>query len=220
MSSVYLTVYAETDENRNRLSIDADIVITEKFVAESEYSISTDSNGEPIIVLSHVEPLYAGRSSNVQYAKTIVAVLPETPQCANEIVESINELQRASGSYTEDGWFYGDSVYLTSTIYYANSTIDGITYGSISNVTIGCSVNSGTTISSMSLLMGQNGWAPGGYKTQRTTFNATTARAFSPPSGWVSVQWDSSVSDVGAHLTATATRASGQSTFTLYNTVL
>jgi len=195
--------------------------ITEKFVAESEYSVERDSNGGTVITLTNVQPssAAASRLGVNNFTKTSVAILPADEEQAKEIIGNIESLRRGGGSYTEDDWFYGSSVYLKSTVNYSTTVgSDNLTYGKITNVTISASTNSGSSISSMSLLMGQNGWTPGGYKTQKTTFNATTARSFTAPSSWVNVLWDGS-GDVGAHLTCTAVRQGGQSTFTLYNSI-
>ena len=195
--------------------------ITEKFVAESEYSVERDSNGGNVITLTNVQPssAAASRLGVNNFTKTSVAILPADEEQAKEIIGNIESLRRGGGSHTEDDWFYGSSVYLKSTVNYSTTVgSDNLTYGKITNVTISASTNSGSSISSMSLLMGQNGWTPGGYKTQKTTFNATTARSFTAPSSWVNVLWDGS-GDVGAHLTCTAVRQGGQSTFTLYNSI-
>jgi hypothetical protein len=192
--------------------------ITEKFVAESEYSVERDSKGESVIILTNVQPSSSFlRSGSNDFIKTSLAILPSNEQEANDIIANIESLS-ASGSLTEDDWFYGSSVYLTSTISYSTTTVSGLDYGKITKVTISATTNSGSSISSMSLLMGQNGWATGGYKQQRQTFNATTTRSFTPPSSWAAVLWDGS-GDVGASLTCTAVRQGGQSTFTLYNSI-
>lgn len=195
--------------------------ITEKFVAESEYSVGRDSNGATVITLTNVQPMSAAasRSGASDFTKTTVAILPTDEAQAKEIISNIESLRRGAGNHMEDGWYYGSSVYLKSTISYTTTVeSDNLSYGRINNVTISASTNSGSSISSMSLLMGQNGWATGGYKSQSKTFNATTARSFTAPPSWVSVLWDGS-GDVGAHLTCTAVRQGGQSTFTLYNSI-
>lgn len=193
--------------------------ITEKFVSESDYSVQRDNKGSVVITLTNMQPLPSTlQLGTSNFAKTSVAILPFNEQEANDIIANIESLRRRSGSATEDEWFYGSSVYLKSTINYSTTTVSGLEYGQITNVTISATTNSGSSISSMSLLMGQNGWAPGGFKQQRQTFNATTARSFTRPSSWVAVLWDGT-GDVGAHLTCTAIRQSGQSTFTLYNSI-
>ena len=183
--------------------------------------VISDSNGDPVILLTKEESLPSTWSGQAQYVKTTAAILPSDAQEAEEIVESIEELTRGTGTHTEDGWFYASSVYLSSTIYYNVSIIDGFDYVSITKVTISCRVNSGTSISSMSLLMGQQGFNQyNGYSGGQTkTFNATTARTFYPPSNWVPVVWYDLQTVVAAHLTATAVRSGGSSTFTLYNNV-
>lgn len=201
-------------------SVPNESIITEKFVAESEYSLDHDSNGETVITLTNVQPVSSStRSTENDYAKTSVVILPSSEQEANDIIANIEDLQRATGSLTNDDWFYGSSVYLSSTINYSTTTVsDGLDYGRITRITIRATTNSGSSISSMSLLVGQNGWASGGYRNQRTTYNATNTRSFTPPSSWSSILWDGS-GDVGANLTCTAVRQGGQSTFTLYNSV-
>lgn len=207
--------------NINAYAAGAQLKVSEKFVTEAECSVERDSNGGMVITLTDVQPLtsVASRAGVNEFTKTMVAILPADETQGREILDNIESLRRGSGSHTDDGWFYSSSVFLQSTINYTTSTgSDGLSYGRITNVTISALTNSGSSISSMSLLMGQNGWATGGYKTQKKTFNATTARSFSAPSSWVSVLWDGS-GDVGAHLTCTAVRQGGQSTFTLYNSI-
>lgn len=206
--------------NINVYAIDSTgLKVSEEFVTEAKCSVERDSNGEMVITLTDVQPLTSitSQSGVSNFTKTTVAILPADEKQGEEILDNIENLRRGGGSYTEDDWFYGSSVYLKSTINYSTSTgSDDLTYGGITNVTISASTNSGSSISSMSLLIGQNGWAPGGYKNQKTTFDATTTRSFAAPSSWVDILWDGS-GDVGANLTCTAVRQGGQSTFTLYN---
>lgn len=217
MSMLFLTSMC----NLNIYAADQSAVrISETFVAESEYSVERDSIGEVVITLTNEEQLSQNvRSGVTNFAKTSIVILPEDENQAAEIISNIESLQRGSGSHTSDDWFYGSSVYLKSTVNYTTSVgSDGLTYGRITNVKISATTNSGSSISSMSLLMGQNGYASGGYKTQRITFNATTARSFNAPSSWASILWNGSGS-AGGNLTCTAVRQGGQSTFTLINNV-
>ena len=201
---------------------EADLVfMTPQFIADSEYTVKKDSSGETIIILSDVKPAYSeARSMRNYFTKTSVAILPSDEKEAIKIIDNIKAFRRGSGGYTEDGWFYSSSVYLKSTVnYFTEIGSDGLTYGGITDVTISSSTNSGTSISSMTLRMGQNGWREnGGYADQQTSFNATTSRSFSAPSSWAKVLWDGS-GFVGANLDCTAERQGGQSTFTLYNSV-
>lgn len=195
--------------------------LTPQFVEKAEYSLEKDSSGKTVIILTDVEPLNSRANSDTNhFSKTSVAILPSSEKETAKIIENIKTLRRGSGSYTEDDWFYGSSVYLKSTVnYFTEVGSDGLTYGGITNVTISSSTNSGTSISSMTLSMGQLGWREGGgYANQQTSFNAITARSFSAPSSWGYVLWDGS-GDVGANLECTAERQGGQSTFTLYNSV-
>ncbi|NLV87499.1 MAG: hypothetical protein GX025_09860 [Clostridiales bacterium] len=195
--------------------------ITEKFVADSDYYVTSDSNGDSIIILSNTQSLPFNRLERVLSEKTVVAVLPSDEQEKEEIISNIENLTRGSGTNTEDGWFYGSSVYLTSTISYTTATNVGATFIAITGVTINALVNSGTSISSMSLAMGQCGMTENsGYtQTQTKTYNAKTVRSFTPPTSWQPVlRWDYATA-VGAHLTCTVSRLGGSSTFTLYNSI-
>ena len=155
-----------------------------------------------------------------KYAETTVAILPSDNREAEEIIANIKNVKSSrGGSDPWDDWFFGASVYLSSTIYYSTDYINGERAGGIDYVTISCRTNSGISISSMSLRMGQIGYTPyDGYTgRQNKTFDATTRRTFYAPSSWSMVRWNDS-SDVGAHLTCTAKRPSGESsTFTLYH---
>ena len=212
-----INVYAA---NSIRSVVNKKPAVSKALVTKSKFTVKRDSSGKIVIALTNVKPLprVISRLKVRNYVKTTVMILPDGEAEAKEVIDNIISLKNGSGSYTEDGYFYGSSVYLKSTINYSTSVSSGINYGKITKVTISASTNSGSSISSMSLLMGQNGWAPGGYKSQSSKFNATTARSFTPPSSWVSVKWDST-KDVGAHITCTAVRKSGKSTFDLYNSL-
>ena len=212
-----ICVYAvEVDEPS---STDEDSIMTAEFVAEADCSVISDSNGEPVILLTKEKELPSCKLNERQHVKTTVAILPSSEQEKEEILNRIS-VTRGSGSQTEDGWFYGSSVYLSSTAYYTRSTINNQDHVGIDRVTIQCRVNSGTQITAMSLLMGQIGATPPGYPpatNQSKTFNALTTRTFYAPSNWIPVIL---TGDVGAHVTATATRNGGSSTFTLYNSLI
>ena len=214
-----ICVYAvEVDEPS---STDEDSIMTAEFVAEADCSVISDSNGEPVILLTKEKELPSCKLNERQHVKTTVAILPSSEQEKEEILNRIS-VTRGSGSQTEDGWFYGSSVYLSSTAYYTRSTINNQDHVGIDRVTIQCRVNSGTQITAMSLLMGQIGFSQvgGGAFNQEKTFNALTTRTFYPPSTWVPVVAEAMMSNVGAHVTATATRNGGSSTFTLYNQIV
>lgn len=198
--------------------------ITTAFVKEAECFVISDSNGKPVILLTKDETFPAAKSNENRHVKKTVAILPSSEQEKEEIMQEIGAVTRGTGNYSEDGWFFGSSVYLSSTIYYTSSTENGHLYVDINYIKISCSTNSGTQVSSMSLFISQNGETMSGYPNatnQQKTFNATTARTFYAPSSWRAVRWDSINSEVGANLTATAKRSSGAtSTFTLYNSLV
>jgi hypothetical protein len=214
--------YALEKENGN--NIERSEKITVEFIAEAECSIVADSNGESVILLTKDEALPAVRVNETQHVRTTVAILPSSDQEKEEIIQKIGEVTRGTGNYLEDGWFFGSSVYLSTTIYYTSFNEGDYLFVDINYVKIGCSTNSGTQITSMSLFLSQNGEAMSGYpntKSQQKTFDATTARTIYAPSSWIAVRWDSINSEVGANLTATAKRSSGAtSTFTLYNSLV
>lgn len=193
-------------------------------MAESELSTTFDNNGEQVILLTNVKQLDTNaRSAEKNYAKTTVAILPEDEQAAEDITASIESIQAGGGSEYEDGWFYGSSVYLKSTVYYtttpANEFYDVI---AINKVNITCTVNSGTSISAMSLNMYQSGAClDGNFREQSKVFNALTTRSFSRPSTWQPVDESAGTSMVGAIISATATRSGGgSSSFSLPNNIV
>jgi hypothetical protein len=196
--------------------------ITTAFVKDAKCSVISDSDGEPVILLTKEEALPNVKSNETQHVKKTVAILPSSDQEKEEIIQNIGEVTRGVGNHTEDGWFFGSSVYLSTTINYTTSYINGLKHGEISYVKISCSTNSGTQITSMSLNMGQIGPSGNnGAVSQKKTFNATTARTIYAPSNWVPIVWEDAHSSAGAHLTATAKRSSGAtSTFTLYNIII
>jgi len=217
--------YSISQDEKNLEQLDGEwaITVSEEFVAESTLSVELDSNGDIVIVLTNMQKLSSDSRTGIDnYAQTKVAVLPTDEKEVIDIIESIAQLSRASNSHSEDDWFYGSSVFLSSTVYYSETTSSGLKYIGIDKTTISCSVNSGTSISSMSLLMGQIGFLlGGGYSDkQKTTFNATTTRTFNAPSSWIMVHKNDNTASVGAHLTATAVRQGGQSTFTLYHAIV
>ncbi len=222
MSFLVMPVFAAEEDSKKDIPI-----ISEKFVAESEYSITSDSNGEPVIILTNVEQLSSNfRSAENHYAQTSVAIWPSDEQELEEIIASIESIKSSNrsgttGNHTEQGWFYGSSVYLTSTIYYYTTVVDSKTYKGMSSVDISCSVNNGTSISTMVLDMYQVGIIPNGATPDQTKrFDAKTQRSFSVPSNWQPVfSFSTANSIVGADITATAVRQSGSSTFTLVHRI-
>lgn len=196
--------------------------ITEAFVKDAKCSVISDSNGKPVILLTKEEALPNVKSNENQYVKTTVAILPSSDQEKEKIIQEIGAVTRGVGNHTEDGWFFGSSVYLSTTINYTIRDTVTKRYGNINYVKISCSTNSGTQITSMSLYMGQLGPSENnGAVSQEKIFNATTARTIYAPSNWVPIVWEDLTSSAGAHLTATAKRSSGAtSTFTLYNSLV
>ncbi|MBQ3199831.1 MAG: hypothetical protein IJB67_05650 [Firmicutes bacterium] len=204
---------------------DNGLAVTKAFIAEAEYFLTTSDNAQPMITLSNTE-----RNGN-EYLATTAVILPDDMSEAYVILDSIKAIKEnnyvspcGSGTITEDGWFYGSSVYLTTTLSYTTVTENGITYGEITRATISANTNSGTTISSMSLRLGQNGFTQGyGYTNEQVVeYDATTQRTFVPPSNWSAVIWgDDEGSIVGSELSVVATRSNGAtSTFALYNTII
>ena len=224
MSFLVMPVFAAEGDSKKDIPI-----ISEKFVAESEYSITSDSNGEPVIILTNVEQLSSNfKSAENRYVQTSVAILPSDEQEVEEIIDSIENIKtsistRGPGEQTTNpAWFFGSSVYLSSTIYYNTSTVGTDKYVGMSSVDISCSVINGTSISSMTLEVVQNGENPSGvFKVQPKTFNAITQRSFSVPSSWDQVKWLKSNSNVGALINATAVRPNGSSSsFSLVNNIV
>lgn len=209
-------VFADNKDTANNLA-----VLSEQFVAESELSITLDDNGEQVIILTHTEQLdINSRTAEKSYAKTMAVILPSNGQEAEDIIASIENIKAGSGSYNVGDWFYGDSVYLSSTIFYTTTPTSAGFYNTIAitRVDISSRVNSGTSISSMSLKMFQTGPSNDGqFYEQSKDFNALTTRSFTPPSNWHAV-YDNSFSAVGAIIFATATRSGGgSSSFSLPN---
>lgn len=198
-------------------------VLTDDFVKEAELSIVKDDKGEPVVLLTNVEELSTrSRSGERNYSKTVVAILAENDKKAAEIIKGLQGIQRGSGTLTEEDWFFGDSVYLSSTLYYTTVPIDDTIFSAagLDKVTIRCTTNSGTTVSKMTLTMYQKGPSlPDGYMVEyKKDFNATTTRSFNAPSSWLRVDTTSSSTTISATLECTAVRPDGtSSTFRFAN---
>lgn len=199
--------------------------LTKEFVKEAELSVTRDDKGEQVILLTNVEEVPTRtRSQEKTYAQTTVAILGENEEETAKIIENIQELQRGSGQFTEDGWFYGSSVYLSSTIYYTtNPSSTGFPVIGLNRVTMQCTTNSGSSVSKMTLTMIQQGYCYPDlqYREQRKDFDAKNARSFSAPSSWYPVDMNSTLTVVGAAIDCTATRpGGGSSTFRLTNNIV
>jgi len=177
-------------------------------------------------LLSNIEEVATLTSTGEKtYAQTTVAILGESEEETAKIIENIQRLKRGAGQLTEDGWFYGSSVYLSSTVYYTTSPIGGLGFSviSLSRVTMQCTTNSGSSVSSMTLTMVQHGpcYPDGVFRTQSTSFNAKTVRSFNAPSSWYAVDMSSGLTAVGAAIDCTAIRSGGgSSTFRLTNNII
>ena len=177
-------------------------------------------------MLSNIEEVATLTSTGEKtYAQTTVAILGESEEETAKIIENIQRLKRGAGQLTEDGWFYGSSVYLSSTVYYTTSPIGGLGFSviSLSRVTMQCTTNSGSSVSSMTLTMVQHGpcYPDGVFRTQSTSFNAKTVRSFNAPSSWYAVDMSSGLTAVGAAIDCTAIRSGGgSSTFRLTNNII
>lgn len=218
--------WASEEETMQECAINEveEIVISNDFIKNAKYTLSIDSYGNPVITLNNTEKI-----SDDKFASTAVLILPETFSDADEIITCIKTIKDdliaipyGSGTSTEDSWFAQSSVYLQSTIYYSNFT-DEYKYGRIDKVDISVRTNSGTTISSLTLNMGQNGFTYGGGAAyfQTKEYDALTARTFTPPASWKDVLWENYQSQtVGAHLNGVATRPSGETfKLALYNNI-
>lgn len=197
-------------------------VLTKEFVKEANLSVTKDQYGESVILLTTVEELStSSRAGTKNYAQTTIAILGENEGKTAKIIDNIRSIQRGNGNYTEDDWFYGSSVYLSSTIYYTTTPLDlGYSAAAINKVSIQCTTNSGSSISKMTLTMVQNGpcYPDGVTRQQKKDFDAKTARSFTAPSSWYPVDMSSSFTTVSATIECTAVRPGGtSSTFRLPN---
>lgn len=191
-------------------------ILTDDFVKEAELSVARDDKGVPVILLTTVEEISPRtRSGEKNYSKTMIAILGENEKEAEKIIKGLEGVQRGTGTLTDEDWFYGDSVYLSSTLYYTTTPIGdlGFSAAGLDRVTIKCTTNSGTTISKMTLTMVQNGYCypDGVYRLQQKDFNATTARSFTAPSSWYPVDTTSANATISATVECTAVRPGGAS---------
>jgi len=200
--------------------------ITKEFVKEAELSVIRDDKGERVVLLSNVEEIATlARTGEKTHAQTTVAILGESEEETARIIENIKKLKGGAGHFTEDGWFYGSSVYLSSTVYYTTRPIGDLGFSviSLSKVTMQCTTNSGSSVNSMTLTMVQHGpsYPDAVFRTQSTSFNAKTARSFNAPSSWYAVDMSSGLTAVGAAIDCTAIRSGGgSSTFRLPNNII
>ena len=201
-------------------------ILSESFVAHCDYSVSFDSNGDEVIILSHVAQLTSNQKEvGNEYIKTTAVILPSDSVEANDIIDSIEVLRGGggAGSHWEDGWFYGSSVYLKSTVNYTEISYGGTILVGMDKFTINTvSVNSGTSISAMTVSMGQIGVGMNGYAVfERKDVNAMTQRVFTDSASWAKVdRYASVVSACGASIICTAMRSGGSSTFVLPNNII
>lgn len=197
-------------------------ILTNGFVAESTAIRTTDERGDPVIILEHNEIKGCSRQIKTDNVKTTVAIFPENESVADAMMDSINNLTRGNGTHTEDEWFHGSSVHVTSTIYYNSKLINLFRFASITKVEVAIHCINGTTVPSMTILLGQVGIDENGVmqSNQRKEIYSTTPGTFYPPSSWVRINLDAGVSaPLVANVTFVAKRPAGQKTYTLYNAV-
>jgi len=197
---------------------------SQEFLINAKCTLTEDEQGYPLIMLEDTQPVI---DKDDTFIKTTAVILPEDSDEAIEIVDNIQSIKEdglvslyGSGTIMEDDWYLGSSVYLKSVVTYTTQTVENLNFGHINNVEISVSTNSGTTISSLKLLISQRGLYFHGYAVnQSQEYNAMTQRSFTPPSDWVDVLWDFS-SNVVATLSGYAQRPNGQTTsIVLYNVV-
>lgn len=200
------------------------VTLSKKIITESQLSVAYDNSGGRIIILTNEEQLpMHSRSVEKRYKTTVVAILPENEQAADEIIANIRSVRDGSGHYTEDNWYFSSSVYLESTVYWTTIPYNEFfNLALLTNVDIACRTNSGSTVDSMDLQMYSSGTGlDGRFHEQEKTFNAKYETSFVAPSSWVPVDKSGGLFALGARLTATATRPNGSSaTFTLTNNPL
>ena len=197
-------------------------ILTNRFVAESTATRTTDGSGDPVIILEHNKIKGNLRNAGTDNVKTTVAIFPENESVADAMMSSINNLTAGSGTHTEDEWFHGSSVHVTSTIYYTSAMINLNRFAAITKVVVSIYCINGTTVPSLTVLLGQIGIDENGIMryNQRKEISSTSAGTFYPPSSWVRINLDAGVSSpLAGHVTFIAQRPAGQRTYTLYNYV-
>lgn len=174
--SMYVPAYASPEQ----IEVSNQPAIPASFVADATYHIEVDSLGNEFIVLTCSQDLSPERLREARTSEvTTVCILAESDETRDRLIQEIirikesESVQRASGSYTDQKWFHGSSLCVTSTVYYSTIVSAGITYGKITSVYVECSVINGTVIDNIAFDVGQYGYTPSGglarvYETPKT----------------------------------------------------
>ena len=209
-------VFAETNN-------DIKEILTDEFVESSDVRFDVYPDGEYVISLINSD------ESKADDGDIIISLFYDSEMAYNSAVSKLNDFKkasgdRASGTHSESNWYYGYSLYISSTVHYLTTVSSGITYGKITSVDIACQTNSGTTIDSISIYAGETGYVMGGghQSCNKTYNNVSNNSTTNFPSTWPYVDWDASVgTSAGAHTTVTIHRGTAaQRSYTLYNNVI
>lgn len=204
-----------------------DVFISTTFVAEANCRLEQLGSGENVIILSRTRALeQAGAFQN--YETTTVSIFPDSEAETSRLIEDIYSVKRiattrGSGSYTDEGWYYGSSVCVTSTLNYYTTKSQGITYGGLTSVYVKCSVSNSTILDDISLRIHQEGYTDNdGRKIYDVTYDINNWSTTNAPSSWLGVYWENGVGSlVGARVTITVHRGtSKQYTYSLVNNII
>ncbi len=167
-------------------------------------------------------------ATEAEYERTSIMIFPDSQQMCEKIVQEFSNikrtyLNRGSGQYTDSGWYHGDSLMISSTIYYSTTVLGGILYGRIDEIYVECSVTNRTVIDGISLTIGQLGFTyRSGYVTYREDYEISNRSTTAAPASWEAVYWDSAVNSVaGCAVNVTVHRGtSPQYTYTFNNNII
>ena len=199
-------------------------LLTAEFVENSIISYEECENGEYIIRLIH-DDKYQGDYGNKRQIELYYDSKPAYNYAVNNLTDiKEKSIERGSGTHSESNWFYGYSLYISSSVHYLTTVSSNITFGKVTSVDVSCQTNSGTVIDNISISAGEVGFLMnGGYHSYTKDYNNIANNSTTNlPTTWPYVLWDSyNGTSAGASSTVTIHRGTAsQRSYTLYNNVI
>lgn len=216
-----MPTYASSSQNN-------DMKIPMEFLMESKCYTELIPSGETIVVLTRTK-LLSSHSAEKRYETTTYSIYPDSPENIGNIMAEVSAARhkisaRGSGSYSDEGWYHGQSLCISSTVNYSTTSYNGLNYGKITSVYVQCSVTNSTVLDSISLHIQQRGFPLGGgsSKSFDKDVSITNGSTTTTPSDWNYILWDATAgSTAGGLVTATVHRGtSGQYSYRFSNNVL